>query len=361
VRREPRLKTGPAPTALHLATRPCGVAPGPATNAPPPVARQRSVVDAVDEAAAADDAGPPSAPLPPYTPGAANVLDRRRKVRPRARPGTPRVIDFDSDDDSDDEAAADDAGPDFYPPGAAGGSSDDDVTECHVADDDLAVAQSGDDFSSDYDSEGEELTVSKLRVGKRRRAPPQPRSKRKPQADAAARPKKKKPAVTDSKARIAAAAAASRERLGALRTSTAVAVDDFQGLPPTCGTLPESQEAVYNFQLLPWGGYRARPLRCVMCGRNGTQDSAEASAEIVLFVKHGKTTTCDGCMWLTYRLRDTTDGYFKWCTYCYRFKSLSTFSGKSRCDCCRKKLADAKRKRKRKADADEADADAPTA
>ena len=104
-------------------------------------------------------------------------------------------------------------------------------------------------------------------------------------------------------------------------------------------------------------------MRCVMCGRNGTQDSAEASAEIVLFVKHGKTTTCDGCMWLTYRLRDTTDGYFKWCMRCYRFKSLSTFAGKldsSTCDCCRKKHNDAT-KRKRKADADEADADAPTA
>ena len=104
------------------------------------------------------------------------------------------------------------------------------------------------------------------------------------------------------------------------------------------------------------------PLRCVMCGRDGTRVSAEASAELVLFIKNsGKYTTCEGCTHLTYRLRDTTDGYFKWCTYCYRFKSLSTFSGKSRCDCCRKKLADAKRKRKRKADADEADADAPTA
>ena len=73
-----------------------------------------------------------------------------------AGPGTPRVIDFDSDDDPDDEAAAGDAGPGFYPPGAAGGGSGDDVTECLDADDDLAAAQSRDDFSSDYDSQAEE-------------------------------------------------------------------------------------------------------------------------------------------------------------------------------------------------------------
>ena len=79
--------------------------------------------------------------------------------------------------------------------------------------------------------------------------------------------------------------------------------------------------------------------------------------------KKSRSTTCDGCMYLTYRLRDTTDGYFKWCMRCYRFKSLSTFAGKldsSTCDCCRKKHTDAC-KRKRKADADEAEADAPTA
>ena len=107
------------------------------------------------------------------------------------------------------------------------------------------------------------------------------------------------------------------------------------------------------------------PLRCVMCGRDGTRVSAEASAELVLFIKNsGKYTTCEGCTHLTYRLRDTTDGYFKWCVRCYRFKSLSTFAGKLDspiCDCCRKKLTDGERKRQRKADADEADSDAPTA
>ena len=106
------------------------------------------------------------------------------------------------------------------------------------------------------------------------------------------------------------------------------------------------------------------PVRCVMCGRDGTRDSAEASAELVLFGKAGHLTTCEGCARLTYRLRDTTDGYFKWCERCYKFKSLSTFAGKLdsiRCDCCRKKNADSERKRQRKADADEADADAPTA
>ena len=107
------------------------------------------------------------------------------------------------------------------------------------------------------------------------------------------------------------------------------------------------------------------PVRCVMCGRNGTRDSAEASAELVLFVKNSRSTTCDGCMHLTYRLRDTTDGYFKWCVRCHKFKSLSAFAGKVdsvTCDCCRKKRGDHQnRKRKRKADNDEADADAPTA
>ena len=106
------------------------------------------------------------------------------------------------------------------------------------------------------------------------------------------------------------------------------------------------------------------PLRCVMCGRDGTRVSAEASAELVLFIKNsGKYTTCEGCTHLTYRLRDTTDGYFKWCERCYKFKSLSAFAGKLNsvsCDCCRKKRR-AHGKRKRKADADEADADAPTA
>ena len=105
------------------------------------------------------------------------------------------------------------------------------------------------------------------------------------------------------------------------------------------------------------------PFRCVMCGRDGTRDSAEASAEIVFINNSGKYTTCEGCTRLTYRLRDTTDGYFKWCERCYKLKSLSAFAGKLNsvsCDCCRKKKC-AARKRKRKADADEADADAPTA
>ena len=147
----------------------------------------------------------------------------------------------------------------------------------------------------------------------------------------------------------------------------AAVVVDVQGLPPTCGTLPESQEAVYNFQLLPRRRMNdARSLRCVMCGSSGTRDSAEASAEIVLFVKRGRSTTCDGCMCLTYRLRDTTDGYFKWCEYCHKFKSLSAFAGKVdsvTCDCCRKEknAGWSRRKRKRTADGDEADADAPTA
>ena len=105
------------------------------------------------------------------------------------------------------------------------------------------------------------------------------------------------------------------------------------------------------------------PVRCVMCGRTGTRDSEKASAEMVLFVVEGGNTVCDGCTRLTYRLRDTTDGYFKWCERCYKFKSLSAFAGKLNsvsCDCCRKKRR-AHGKRKRKADADEADADAPTA
>ena len=108
------------------------------------------------------------------------------------------------------------------------------------------------------------------------------------------------------------------------------------------------------------------PVRCVMCGRNGTRDSAEASADIVLFVKASSNSTCEGCMRLTYRLRDTTDGYFKWCMRCYKFKSLSAFAGKVdsvTCDCCRKEknASFIRRKRKRTADGDEADADAPTA